>query len=220
MTGHLFQPADESFGMERIHGSTVQEHQILLHFIVDTVLSHLDTAQVGSNAAICSPYKIRQIQLRPGHPLQYGKNRPDHHIKGHACFILTVSVTSLTSISNILVSEKMLEDRAKQGKPATQTIAAYVNALKEAYLFYEIKRFDIKGKEELKPIHARRYSLYLNTVMMEEILSPDVQLLSFNTLQRILEERIVDGKLQEVLEINLGYLCISRNAAEQKDELS
>ena len=56
--------------------------------------------------------------------------------------------------------------------------------------------------------------------MIEEILSPDVQLLSFNTLQRILEERIVDGKFQEVLEINLGYLCISRNAAEQKDELS
>ena len=60
--------------------------------------------------------------------------------------------TSLTSISNTLVSEKMLEDRAKQGKPATQTIAAYVNALKEAYLFYEIKRFDIKGKEELKTL--------------------------------------------------------------------
>lgn len=60
--------------------------------------------------------------------------------------------TSLTSISNTLVSEKMMEDRAKQGKPATQTIAAYVNALKEAYLFYEIKRFDIKGKEELKTL--------------------------------------------------------------------
>ena len=60
--------------------------------------------------------------------------------------------TSLTSISNTLVSEKMLEDRAKQGKPATQTIAAYVNALKEAYLFYEIKRFDFKGKEELKTL--------------------------------------------------------------------
>ena len=60
--------------------------------------------------------------------------------------------TSFTSISNTLVSERMLEDRAKQGKPATQTIAAYVNALKEAYLFYEIKRFDVKGKEELKTL--------------------------------------------------------------------
>ncbi len=60
--------------------------------------------------------------------------------------------TSLSSISNTLVSEKMLENRARQGKPATQTIAAYVNALKEAYMFYEIKRFDIKGKEELKTL--------------------------------------------------------------------
>ena len=60
--------------------------------------------------------------------------------------------TSLTSISNTLVSEKLLENRAKQGKPATQTISAYVGALKEAYLFYEIKRFDVKGKEELKTL--------------------------------------------------------------------
>ena len=60
--------------------------------------------------------------------------------------------TSLNSISNTLVSEKMLEERAKQGKPATQTIAAYVEALQEAYMFYEIKRFDVKGKAELKTL--------------------------------------------------------------------
>ena len=60
--------------------------------------------------------------------------------------------TSLTSISNTLVSERMLENRVKQGKPAVQTISAYVGALKESYLFYDIKRFDIKGKEELKTL--------------------------------------------------------------------
>ena len=62
------------------------------------------------------------------------------------------SNTSLNSISNTLVSEKMLENRSKQGKPANQTIAAYVRALMESYMFYEIKRFDIKGKEELKTL--------------------------------------------------------------------
>lgn len=60
--------------------------------------------------------------------------------------------TSFNSISNTLVSEKMLEDRAKQGKPAIQTISAYVRALIESYMFYEIKRFDIRGKEELKTL--------------------------------------------------------------------
>lgn len=60
--------------------------------------------------------------------------------------------TSLNSISNTLVSEKMLEGRAKQGKPATQTLAAYVDALREAYMFYEIRRFDVKGKAELKTL--------------------------------------------------------------------
>jgi len=60
--------------------------------------------------------------------------------------------TSLNSVSNTLVSEKMLEGRAKQGRPATQTIAAYIGALQEAYMFYEIKRFDVKGKAELKTL--------------------------------------------------------------------
>ena len=60
--------------------------------------------------------------------------------------------TSLNSISNTLVSEKMLADRSKQGKPAIQTLAAYVDALLEAYMFYEIKRYDVKGKAEPKTL--------------------------------------------------------------------
>lgn len=60
--------------------------------------------------------------------------------------------TSLNSISNTLVNEKLLENRAKQGKPATQTLSAYIGALKEACLFYDIRRYDIKGKEELKTL--------------------------------------------------------------------
>ena len=60
--------------------------------------------------------------------------------------------TSLNSISNTLVNEKLLVDRARHGKPAAQTIAAYVGALKESYLFYDIKRYDVKGKEKLKTL--------------------------------------------------------------------
>ena len=69
-------------------------------------------------------------------------------------------------------------------------------------------------------IDSEHYSMNLNTVTIEEILSPDMELLSFHNIQEILTERIVDGKLQEILEINLGYLCMSGNAAEQNDELS
>ena len=69
-------------------------------------------------------------------------------------------------------------------------------------------------------IDKEHYSLYINTVTIEQVFSPDVQLLSFDNLTGILTERIVDGKLQEILEINLGYLCMSGNAAEQNDELS
>ena len=34
----------------------------------------------------------------------------------------------------------------------TQTIQAYIQALTESFIFYEIKRFDIKGKEYLKTL--------------------------------------------------------------------
>ncbi len=46
----------------------------------------------------------------------------------------------------------MPETRGRQGKPAIRTIAAYVGALKESYMFYEIKRLDVKGKAELRTL--------------------------------------------------------------------
>ena len=59
---------------------------------------------------------------------------------------------SATSIGNTLVTEGLLEEGTRKAKPATHTIQAYIEALKESYIFYEIKRFDIKGKEYLKTL--------------------------------------------------------------------
>lgn len=60
--------------------------------------------------------------------------------------------TSATSIGNTLVSEGLLEDGKRKTKPAVQTIQAYIKAMTDAYFFYEIKRFDIKGKEYLRTL--------------------------------------------------------------------
>ena len=62
------------------------------------------------------------------------------------------STVSATSIGNTLVSEGLLEDGKRKAKPATHTIQAYIEALKESFIFYEIKRFDIKGREYLKTL--------------------------------------------------------------------
>ena len=59
---------------------------------------------------------------------------------------------SATSIGNTLVSEGLLENGNRKVKPATQTIQAYIQALTESFIFYEIRRFDIKGKEYLKTL--------------------------------------------------------------------
>mgnify|MGYP005775594489 FL=1 len=60
--------------------------------------------------------------------------------------------TSATSIGNTLAGEGLLENGKRKTKPAVQTIQAYIKALTEAYFFYEIKRFDIKGKEYLRTL--------------------------------------------------------------------
>lgn len=59
---------------------------------------------------------------------------------------------SVSSIGNILVNEGLLEDGKRKGAPSAHTVQAYVNALLESYFYYDIKRFDIKGKEYLKTL--------------------------------------------------------------------
>lgn len=59
---------------------------------------------------------------------------------------------SISSIGNTLVSEGLLDDSGRRGKPSAHTVQAYVNALLESYFFYEIKRFDIKGREFLRTL--------------------------------------------------------------------
>lgn len=59
---------------------------------------------------------------------------------------------SVSSIGNTLVSEGLLEETGRKGVPSAHTVQAYVNALLESYFFYDIKRFDIKGKEYLRTL--------------------------------------------------------------------
>ena len=61
------------------------------------------------------------------------------------------SNVSATSISNMLVSEGLLEEKSRK-KPAVHTIQRYIEALMEAYILYEVKRFDIKNREYLRTL--------------------------------------------------------------------
>ncbi len=59
---------------------------------------------------------------------------------------------SLHSIGNTLANEGLMERGRRKGAPSTHTIQTYVDALLQSYIFYEIKRFDIKGKEFLRTL--------------------------------------------------------------------
>ena len=62
------------------------------------------------------------------------------------------SSISVSSIGKTLMNEGLLEDGKRKGTPSTHTVQAYIGALLESYFFYEIKRFDIKGKEYLRTL--------------------------------------------------------------------
>ena len=62
------------------------------------------------------------------------------------------SSVSVSSIGSTLMNEGLLEDGKRKGTPSAHTVQAYVGALLESYFFYEIKRFDIKGKEYLRTL--------------------------------------------------------------------
>ncbi len=59
---------------------------------------------------------------------------------------------SISSIGNTLTNEGLLEDGKRKGAPSTHTVQTYIGALLESYFFYEIKRFDIKGKGYLRTL--------------------------------------------------------------------
>ena len=62
------------------------------------------------------------------------------------------SSVSVSSIGNTLVNEGLLDEGKRSGTPSAHTVSAYVAALTESYFFYDIKRFDIKGKEYLRTL--------------------------------------------------------------------
>jgi predicted AAA+ superfamily ATPase len=57
---------------------------------------------------------------------------------------------SSNSVANSLISEKRIENTKKT--PATSTVENYIGALKKAFIFYEARRYDLKGKNLLKTL--------------------------------------------------------------------
>jgi len=58
------------------------------------------------------------------------------------------SINSINSISNFLVSNRETEHKTAPNK----MIESYITALQNAYVFYELKRYDVKGKSLLKTL--------------------------------------------------------------------
>ena len=60
------------------------------------------------------------------------------------------SMVSPNSIGNFLAGQGDIEKSRRN--PASKTVEAYIAYLQDAFVFYEAKRFDIKGKQHLKTL--------------------------------------------------------------------
>ena len=62
------------------------------------------------------------------------------------------SNVSSSTIGNTLSSVGLLNEKRNKKVPSSHTVDSYINAIVETFMFYEIKRFDLKGKEYLKTL--------------------------------------------------------------------
>ena len=60
------------------------------------------------------------------------------------------SITSPSSIGNVLSNEGDIEGKGKQ--MASQTVEKYISMLRSAFIFYSVERYDVKGKQLLKTL--------------------------------------------------------------------
>ena len=60
------------------------------------------------------------------------------------------SITSPSSIGNVLSNEGDIEGKGK--KIASQTVEKYISMLRNAFIFYSVERYDVKGKQLLKTL--------------------------------------------------------------------
>ena len=109
------------------------------------------------------------------------------------------NVTSINNIKNFLISEQRLDKKTTAG-----TVDNYINLLEKAFIFYNILRYDIKGKDYLKT--NNKY--YIVDLGLRN------HLLGFKEMDRghILENVV----LLEL--VRRGYqVCIGTNASKEVD---
>ncbi len=65
------------------------------------------------------------------------------------------NITSPNSIGNCLAHEGQIDEGKRRRNPASRTVESYILGLQNAFIFYSVQRYDIKGRDYLKTL--RKY---------------------------------------------------------------
>ena len=140
------------------------------------------------------------------------------------------NTTSLTSIANTLENVKLIK-KQKHTKSSVNTISDYVDALLKSYFFYEIKRYDIKGKEYLKTlgkyymadIGFRNYLLGLKNIdrghILENIIYLELLRRNYNVYIGKIDTFEIDfiaANVKETIYIQVTESITSKNVLERE----
>lgn len=119
-------------GMPQIKELGINQEKILL--LLDSIYSTVVVKDILEREVIKGRNKVTDILLLKKIVMYLADNIGNN--------------LSISNVANVLSSEKLLDKKST----STNTVQSYILTLLEAYLFYEIKRFDIKRKQYLKTL--------------------------------------------------------------------
>ncbi len=120
------------------------------------------------------------------------------------------------NIGNILSTKKISDTMASDGRPINvRTVESYINAFIESYIVYQVKRYDIKGKQYLKTLE--KYYLVdigLRNTMLGTSSGRDVGHILENVVFLELLRRGYDLYIGKVEDLEIDF--VAKNSHEVK----
>ncbi len=158
---------------DNINYKEINRHKNINNNLVDTIFD-----------GICSSITMKDV-------LEKIKVKDINTLRKVILF-LSDNIGNITSLNNV---KNVLKNEIKGNSIHLNTLENYISSLQNAYLFYEVKRYDIKGKDLLKTLNK----YYIIDLGLRNYL-----LNNYNNRGRILENIVYLELIRRDYKVNIG----------------